>query len=316
MDMDSERLARYLAGEASADDRAQVEAWAASEGSRASELRLLEKAWRNGQPPGQWNVDFAWTQVAGRLDHTARPKPAWQRRQVFGWLAAAGLAAMVGGGWWAVNRPTVFQTGVGQSRDLTLADGSRITLAPSSRLTVSRSFGRTSREVALAGKGWFEVDHDAARPFRVSVGDARVEDLGTQFEIDASGQDLKVAVMEGEVSLTMPSTPTMLLRPKDVAWVGKNGQAGVSHDVAVDRLITWRKGSLAFEDRSLAEVTAELARWHEVTFEAAPVVLDRRFTGDLPTNDLDEALVRITTAVGLTATRNGTTVTLTLKAAP
>jgi transmembrane sensor len=318
--MDEERLARYLAGDASDADRSQVDAWAAADPSRAAELSRLQVAWRPTEPAGTWDVTSAWTKVSSRLDSARfEPEiiPVW-RRPFVQWLAAAGLLVAVGTGAWLTvrDRPTVYQTAVGERREITLEDGSRITMAPASRIEIAAGYGQPYRAVTLAGRAWFEVDHDEARPFRVQVGQTQVEDLGTEFEVDASSADVVVSVMSGSVSVRAGAAAAVTLGPKDVAKVTPSGQPQVDHQVAVERFLAWRKGTLSFENRPIGQVLDELERWHEVDFVASDEIRGRSFTGDLPTDRLDVAMATLTTAMTLTANQLGKTVTLTYKAAP
>lgn len=318
--MDSERLARYLAGEASPLERAEVEAWVEASPAHAAEIRALEVAWQGRVAPGYWDVERAWARVAGQLDQPlvpAEPIP-FGRRASPRWLAAAAVLLVAAGGYWLAtrDRPQVYQTAVGERRQVTLADGSRVLLAPASRLTIQPGYGQTERGLVLDGRAWFEVTHDGSRPFRVRARSALVEDLGTEFEIDATASEVKVAVVSGSVSVTSGGAPATTLGPKDLGRISPAGEAHVAHEVAVERLITWRKGTLAFENRPVGQVLEELARWHDVAFNASVEVRARTFTGDIPTDRLDDALATIGTAVGLTAHRTDRVITLAFKAAP
>jgi transmembrane sensor len=318
--MDEERLARYLAGDASDADRSQVDAWAAADPSHAAQLSRLQVAWRPTEPAGTWDVTGAWAKVSSRLDSARfEPEiiPIW-RRPFVQWLAAAGLLVAVGSGAWLTvrDRPTVYQTAVGERREIALEDGSRITMAPASRIEIAAGYGQPYRAVTLEGRAWFEVDHDEARPFRVQVGQTQVEDLGTEFEVDASSAEVVVSVMSGSVSVRSGAAATVTLGPKDVAKVTPSGQSQVDHQVAVERFLAWRKGTLSFENRPIGQVLDELERWHEVDFVASDEIRGRSFTGDLPTDRLDVAMATLTTAMTLTANQLGKTVTLTYKAAP
>jgi transmembrane sensor len=322
--MDSERLARYLSGEASQDERAQVEAWARSDVAHEAELRRLRSLWPplSSQPATSWNVDFAWTRVAGQLDAGTPPPveviPLRRSGAVNRWLAAAAVLIVAAGATWFALRPTAteYRTAVGERREIELPDGSHVMLAPASRLTLEPRYGQPTRALLLDGRAWFEVRHDPARPFRVRAREALIEDLGTEFEIDASGPEVSVAVISGSVSLTMGAAQPITLGPRDLGRVGPGPETEIAHEVAVERLITWRKGTLSFENQSLGQVLAELERWHQVTFEASAEVRARTFTGDLPTDNLDRALATLGTAIGLTARRTDLVIALSFKVAP
>lgn len=89
------------------------------------------------------------------------------------------------------------------SKTVNLADGSRVVLEPSSRLTISGRFGQTNREVKLAGEAFFEVAKNPEKPFLVYSGNVVTKVLGTRFRIKAyeSDANVSVAVQTGEVTV-------------------------------------------------------------------------------------------------------------------
>ncbi|MEO8451591.1 MAG: FecR domain-containing protein, partial [Gemmatimonadota bacterium] len=156
----------------------------------------------------------------------------------------------VGAAWQATrSRSTVYQTAVGQQQQIRLADGSTVDLAPDSRLEVGNGYGRTTRAVTLAGRGLFEVRHDAGRPFRVTAGGATIEDLGTAFEVAARGSaPVHVVVITGSVAVRSGGTvPAVTLQARDVATVRTNTPPVVSRAVSVEDLTSWRRGTLVFD---------------------------------------------------------------------
>ena len=320
--MDSEQLARFVAGQASAAEQAEVGAWAASDRAHRIELDRLRVIWGAKPTPATWNIDVAWTSVAARLD-SARPEveviPI--RRPMMPWLAAAAALLVAGGGaaWFLRTGPSevAYQTAIGQQRTVDLADGSRVILAPASTLTVHAGFGRKERTLTLTGQAWFEVEHDARRPFRVQVGDVTVEDLGTDFEIEAHTAEIRVAVARGSVAVhASANAAPVQLAAGDLATVTVGGQGTVSHQAPVERLTSWRRGTLAFEDRSLNEVAEELRHWYAISFALRGDVGSRRLNATIPTGRLDDALETIATALDLKQTRNGQTVTFAPKGVP
>lgn len=320
--MDSELLARYLAGEASAADTAAVEAWAASVPANRAELDRLRAVWSLTPAPAAWDTDAAWARLARRLDRPAAPDetliiPA--RRPVVRWLAAAAVLVAAGTGTWFIRRTpaaTAFETKIGEQRSITLADGSRIVLAPASTLEVDGAFGTTSRSLKLTGQAWFEVRHDAAKPFRIQVGGVTVEDLGTEFEIEAHSETIRIAVAQGAVAVHSAGSRSLTLAAGDLATVPNSGEGVVDHQAPVERITSWRQGTLAFEDRPLSEVAAELEHWYDVSFRLAAGVGTRRLHVTVPTGNLDEALLTIATALDLQHSRAGRTVTIAPKGVP
>jgi transmembrane sensor len=319
--MDSLRLARYLAGEASAGERAEVDAWARSDPAHAEELARLQAGW--APPPStQWDIDRAWTRMQDRLRNpVARgsevPVVPLYRRPLL-WAAAAAAVLILGlglGRWWTgESRGTVYATGIGEQRTLRLPDSSTVSLAPASRLRVRASFGRAGREVELEGHAWFSVRHDEASPFRVLTSRSVIEDLGTEFQVETHGGEVQVAVISGSVSVRgrdQQPIESVTLGPRDVAVVGTGAAPTVSREVAVDRMVGWRDGTLAFDGLPARLVLGELERWYPVTFRLPDSSLaERHLYVTLPTADLEEAVDIVGAALGAKATQSGRTITL------
>ncbi len=315
--MDSDRLARYLAGEASPDDRASVIAWAASNPSNKRELDRLVAAWQPPGQPGGYDVDRAWTQVTSRLGQSvADPEPLaipLARRPVIQWLAAAAVVLTAGSAMMLRTRDVgmTYSTAIGEQKTVTLPDGSTAELAPASTLVVAPGYGRPNRRLSLTGRAWFEVEHDDARPFQISAAGMMVEDLGTEFEVVTTGPGLQVTVVSGSVAVHRgDGSATVTLGPRDVATISPEGGSSVDHQAPVDRMISWRQGTLDFVDRPLGEVAAELERWYRVELALAPGLADRPLNAAIPTGNLNEALEIITTALGLTRSDAGSVITL------
>jgi transmembrane sensor len=127
------------------------------------------------------------------------------RKRLF-WAAAASLVMAIGvASTVAYLRfgPRHFETGIGEQRDVLLADGSRIALNTDTALTMHYSAG--SRRIELQrGEALFTVKHDAARPFDVAAGKTLTRALGTEFNVDMRRSNVTVSVLEGSVRVSAP----------------------------------------------------------------------------------------------------------------
>jgi len=314
-------LARYLSGAATDAERAVVAAWAADPAHRR-ELEQLGAVWQAEPADAEWDVDRAWRQVAARLEPASAPVRALRFKPRSPLLAIAAAALLVAGaGWlWTVSRPDpvapgIYATVEGEQRRLTLPDGSRILLAPRSELRVAPDYGRPTRRVDLRGEAWFEVEHDAERPFLVHAAGTITEDLGTEFLVRElpGGVGVEVALVTGSASLRREgeaSSAAVTLEPNDLARLARGDtRAQVTRAVTLDPVVSWRHGFLTFEDATLDTVRAELERWYGlVVVLADPALGARRFTGPLPLLSADDALEVLRIALGVELERQGTTV--------
>ena len=100
----------------------------------------------------------------------------------------------------------LFATGVGETRPVALADGSRILLDTRSRLRVDFTAGARDVEL-LEGQAHFEVAKDTHRPFRVRTRSAEVVAVGTMFDVATLPARTTVTLIEGRVNVrTLPRT--------------------------------------------------------------------------------------------------------------
>lgn len=149
---------------------------------------------------------------------------------------------------------------------LTLPDGTRVWLNADSRLTYPAGLDGAKRRVKLAGEAYFEVAHDANRPFEVEVREAVVNVLGTRFNIRAyDAQPLETALLEGAVAF-QHGTASRVLKPGEQAVVGTDGAFAVV-PANVEKVIAWQKGYFYFEDTPIQDIMDELARWYDADIQ-------------------------------------------------
>ncbi|HWZ60009.1 MAG TPA: FecR domain-containing protein [Gemmatimonadaceae bacterium] len=284
------RLARYVGEECSPEEAAAVRAWAADDPSHEALLAELTLAWEQSRgAPTPVDVDRGWRAIAGEVAATIRPAPARTRarltvvpprRQVAvgtrlaiaaSLVVAAGLGVVAGRARWVAADRT-YVSGVGLRRTITLADGTAITLAPGSRLTVPHAYGRDGRAVELEGEGYFAVVHDARMPFIVQAGAARTTDVGTSFDVRAYASDtvVRVVVAEGRVSVrdTTEGRRTVGVAAGEMITVGARCgtigacTVGSARPADVGVLLGWMGGLLVVRDVPLKALVPEFARWY------------------------------------------------------
>lgn len=90
-----------------------------------------------------------------------------------------------------------------------LDDNSTVTLKTGARLRYPQKFTKDKREVYLDGEAFFDVSHDADRPFYVYYNNLVTHVLGTSFTIktNAAAKQIEVAVRSGKVEVYENTTP-------------------------------------------------------------------------------------------------------------
>ncbi|MEI6739495.1 MAG: FecR domain-containing protein [Gemmatimonadaceae bacterium] len=215
----------------------------------------------------------------------------------------------------AMAAPLVVATAVGQQDTVRLPDGTRIVVAPGSRVTVPADFATGARTVQLDGSAYFEVVHNAARPFMVQTTGAEIRDIGTAFTVtqDAVG-GVGVVVTHGTVAVRRVTAQTPVgdaveLHAGDRGAVQPSG-VSVQRGVVAAADTAWMGGQLAYRDAALSMVQADLARWYGRTVQVADSALLRLTVTMPPQPDAARAIQTITALLGAVAEQHGDTVVL------
>ena len=93
---------------------------------------------------------------------------------------------------------------VGQRVNLQLPDGTSVWLNASSEIIYPAYFSGSTREIHLNGEAYFEVEHNASKPFIVHTETFDIKVLGTKFNVEAykGMEGFTTALMEGSVEVT------------------------------------------------------------------------------------------------------------------
>ena len=221
----------------------------------------------------------------------------------------------------------VVTTAVGERDSLRLSDGTRVVLAPRSRLAVAPGFAAGERLVTLDGAALFDVTHDAARPFTVRAGEAVVRDVGTLFTVRtdgpaaaagaavASGAAVVVSVAEGAVALraaTEADAGAVRLNAGDRGALLADGAVVALPGAALAADTAWIGGRLVYRSAPLSQVAADLHRWYGVVLRTPDSTLaTRRLTATFePGEPADRVLQVIALSLGATLEQAGDTVVL------
>jgi transmembrane sensor len=327
---DWDAIARFLAGESPAPEAARVDAWLAA---HPDDRQLVERLGDAAtMPVADVDVEGALQRVHARMqEEPSTPRltvargngSPWRRTLAIPGLlvAAAAVFAVV-----MVRRTPdtdhpdaatvarTYTTAVGQRDSITLADGSHVILGPDSRLIVASDYGNTARSVELRGDGYFDVRHDAAKPFSVRVDRAVVEDIGTTFAIESdAGDTTAVAVISGSVRLRpSDSSPTAgaVLSAGDRGSMSADGQVRAYPHSVTDEA-AWTTGRLVFRDASLIRVAGEIRRWYGVNLVIGDSAFaNRHVTATFNGEPVDQVLKIIGLTLGARIERQGDSATV------
>jgi ferric-dicitrate binding protein FerR (iron transport regulator) len=191
-----------------------------------------------------------------------------------------------------------------------LPDGSRVRLAPSSRLTVSKDFGSATRTTTLSGEAFFEVVRSAGAPFIVHSGSVATRVLGTKFDVRhyPGDKSVHIAVVSGKV-VAHGATDDVTLT---AGMVGHLADSGTTVESSAARsYVTWTEGRLEFDNVPAATMLAAVGQWYGYRFRFADSAMARRrFVATFQLSEREATMTEIRQLLGARMTIDGETITL------
>jgi transmembrane sensor len=245
-----------------------------------------------------------------------QPLEEWQRREgarghTRGWArplaaaAAIGVLALLSAlvyRWQvapqAVPDVSALATARAEEREISLSDGSKVTLGAQSQVDIELS--RTARSVSIdSGEAFFKVAREQ-RPFVVHAGEGTIVAIGTAFNVRHLDGRVVVTVTEGRVKITEPHLATgsatgivYVSAGEQIAYgAAARGPAVRSIDPSV--AVSWREGKLKYLNEPLRFVVADVNRYtRKQIVIGEPAVGDLLYTGTILPGELDDWLASI-----------------------
>lgn len=278
--------------------RRDFEAWLKGDASRSDAFAAASQAWeRLGRMAD--SPEFLAARAALKADLAAarsRPRVGWAAA-IAGMVAAGGFGTAL----WLAAAPgeaptpvlakapaaqTIYRTGVGEQKTITLADGSTAVLSTDTELRVTEWGAR--RALTLdRGEAFFQVARDPRHPFVVTARGRTVTALGTAFDVRVDQGDWSVSLLEGKIRVADP----MARNSVDLLPGSRLEQhVGTTWTVAaadVPALTSWRDGSLTFDNQPLGQIVGELNRYSVRKIRiASPQVAAMPMSGRFKTGDV------------------------------
>jgi ferric-dicitrate binding protein FerR (iron transport regulator) len=182
-------------------------------------------------------------------------------------------------------------TARGNQYQLLLPDGSKVWLNAESSVRFPVAFHGATRRVEITGEVFFDVVHNSKMPFSVVANGVEVQDLGTQFNVNAYGNEdgVRTTVVEGKVKLQATSSKlqapsqnaSVLLIPGQQAQVNDKGAIKVVKNADVEAAIAWKNGQFIFAGNTIQSVMRQLERWYDIEVSYAQNVSTEEYIGTI-----------------------------------
>lgn len=292
-------------GRATTLQKALIEDWLVQPSHQELYFQWLEE-WELNNPQLIVNTDRAFVRLAEEISTennilTISPLFLTKRPLYFWWIAAS-IVFLVGSSVFFMRDTLLYQhyqTEYGELRQLTLADGSQVTLNANSTLKVPRfGFGTGSRKVYLTGEAAFSVQHlPNHQRFVVHTPDQlEVEVLGTEFMVYSRARGSKVVLNKGKVqlrSLKSENEKPMVISTGDIVTISAQGQLSLKHNQRIEPHASWKEHRFMFENTKLSEIAYQLRERFGVQVIIADSALAKRTIGGTFKAETAEAFLQV-----------------------
>jgi transmembrane sensor len=262
-------LNRYLAGQASEEEEAQLAQFFEQSGDSAKDTRL--SASEQDRMFASFSESPRFREIPVR--NSLRRLRSWP-------AAAASLLVIASALAWLLLRNTTLRekaivykevkTGKGQLLTVLLPDSTEITLNANSTLRYHPRFAEV-REVMLTGEALFKVHNDPAHPFRINTGDSLLtEVLGTAFNINSyeNQPNTRVTVLSGRVRVQHGATVLGILSQQQALAYDRDTRSSTGVISAANAATSWTRGEWIYDGMTIADLQSLLNNYYGITVKA------------------------------------------------
>lgn len=303
-ELDENILVRFLSGQCSDKELAEVREWMAASDDNARELFRLERLYTevySGAMPER-EVEKALAGVYRRVE--SRHARLVDMARLMRYAAAVFILVVtgtciwyLGGGMKMLDRTEYVyaKAAAGQPRQVALADGTMVWLNAGSSLKYPVSFDGGTREVELQGEGYFEVAKNEEKPFVVvsDMVDVKVHGTVFDFKNDRERQVAEVSLIKGSVEVCEHKTKghVMLVPGQKASIDCATGQVTVRNvDARLDAV--WHNRLIPFDNADMRQIANTLEQLYGVDIVVDPRIdRNRTYSGQiLHKNNIDTVL--------------------------
>jgi ferric-dicitrate binding protein FerR (iron transport regulator) len=286
-----------------------------------SEIDQILKVSENYKYSFEASNDEAWNKFsAAREAEKQIPTPFKVYKNTSRLLRVAAAIAILAIGSWAFWLTTLnktldagqFATNAGQIEQITMKDGSVITLNANS--SIEYKVTEKSREIKLQGMAHFEVAKNPNAPFVIESNNNKVTVLGTGFDVQSyNGKPLQVTVNHGKVKVEKLSNSSTMLESviltkgmrvrenlNQANAANKRSQIfAVDSNVNLDA-VKWESGNLIFTNAPIDDLVNAIETRYGKKLQTSTQNSDLQFTGIFKNTDEFSTVIKtIEIALGL-----------------
>ncbi|CCH53443.1 anti-FecI sigma factor, FecR [Fibrisoma limi BUZ 3] len=332
MTITKELIFDYLAGKASALQKQMIESWLQDQRNEELFYQYLIE-YETMRPTYTADVAQAidnYNQFLKNAGSNTTPgsnqatvvktRPIWLR-----WSIAAAVTLLLMTSVWLLRNQwqyESYETVYGQTRNISLPDGSTVVLNANSRLRVPRfGFSSGPREVLLEGEALFSVSHTKTHQRFIVKTDHQfqVEVLGTVFNVFARQRGGKVVLNQGKVNVLFTGKVTrnkVTLKPGQLVTIDPQ-RIRVKSTPEPEAHAAWCNNRYVFDKTTVQEIGYLLRENYGLTISTTDKeLLALTISGSYSASNAGELLQLLEETLGISTSRQGDTVMIARPAVP
>lgn len=339
-------MARKLANEATENELLELATLLCNHPNEHFAIDIIQEQWklRNNYNTADAEKSFEkiWDKIqlqelqSNIEQHTINQQPAINTVNYFNriqkWAYAVAAATVIFGGIW-LFAPTQkkgttlakldaneVSTKYGSKTKLMLPDSTQVWLNAGSKLSYSNDYGQTIREVKLEGEAYFDVTHNANKPFIIHTDKMDIKVLGTAFNVKCypNEKSMETSLIRGSIEVTLKNRQSekIILKPNEKLVLNtvdsftekksfqKNNKinmeqkpvvaiAHVTYDEQADAVVesSWVTNKLVFRAETFEELAMQMERWYNVRIHFQNESLKQiKLTGIFEKESINQAL--------------------------
>lgn len=322
--MDDEVLFRCLEHKATAAEERAIVAWRRESPANEAHFQQLERLLAITADADEGRLSGTRRLEAAEVLRRASTRGAQRSSNPWRSIAAIAAAAVVllavalwrEVGQRATSMPPRFReivTGPNDEVTVSLADGSIVRLAPNSRFQTDSA---NAHELVLDGHAYFAVAKQKHGPLFIRTPGGVVQVVGTRFDLQSTGDQLRLIVVEGLVVLSAHGQVSRV-SAGELARVREGVPGPVVEVPKTLPPLDWLGNFLAFQDTPVRDAARDIEREFNVRVQIADSALGARtVTGWFAGWKLDDLLDVICVVANAECTQSGGVVIMRPRRAP
>ena len=291
--MNLEMLHRYIAGDATPEEKEEVTRWLDADKKNMKEFLAQRKLY----DISIWQQELTIPSATKQKQWTLRTISIELTK-----IAAIFILAFTVLYSFLMNKdssdPAIMQTifvPPGQCAELTLTDGTKVWLNAKTTFTFPNKFTANTRNVTLDGEGYFNVTKDTEKPFLVQTEKYNIKVLGTEFNVTAySGSPVfETALLKGAVEVSSPATYSKVYLKPNTRTYERNGELKTGI-IEHQSYFLWKEGLICFFDEPVGKMIEKLELYYDVKIDVRNTeLLKNRYSGKFRTKDGVEHVLKV-----------------------